>query len=436
MQTYLKNKNTLEKCHIYRMLRENANRDHISFHTPGHKVGAWDLTELSFSDNLSSPNGCILQAEKEIAEILGSYKSFILTDGSTSGVLSMLYAVKELGAKTVAFSEGSHKSVYNGCKLLGLTPLLYPTKMRGNIPYKAPMYEMTKEFAPIFEGADVIFLTSPDYYGNVEDLQGWRSYCDQRGKFLLIDGAHGGHLHFHKELYAGEVADVWVDGVHKSLPAFTQGAVVSARTQTLAEKLREGVDIFRTTSPSYPIMASVEYAVKFPQNERLERYAKETLSHPRVCFFDDWTKVCVLVGKYAFQMEKELEKQGVFAEFCDGNVLMFYLSPATSFEEIDGLKNRLFPLLNAYPYEEENKAQRIHTTLLLQKQAETEWVELENAVGCVCALNCGLFPPCTPLIWQGERIEKDQILLLQKANNVFGLKEKKILIYKRREEIK
>ena len=212
--------------------------------------------------------------------------------------------------------------------------------------------------------------------------------------------------------------------------------MVSARTETLAEKLREGVDIFRTTSPSYPIMASVEYAVKFPQNESLERYAKETLSHPRVCFFDDWTKVCVLVGKYAFEVEKELEKQGVFAEFCDGNVLMFYLSPATSFEEIDGLKKRLFPLLNAYPYEEENKAQRIHTPLLLQKQAETEWVELENAVGCVCALNCGLFPPCTPLIWQGERIEKDQILLLQKANNVFGLKEKKILIYKRREEIK
>ena len=401
-----------------------------SFHTPGHKVGTWDLTELSFSDNLSSPNGCILQAEKEIGEILGSYKSFILTDGSTSGVLSMLYAVKELGAKTVAFSEGSHKSVYNGCKLLGLTPLLYPTKMRENIPYKAPMYEMTKEFSPIFEGADVIFLTSPDYYGNVEDLKGWRSYCDQTGKFLLIDGAHGGHLHFHKQLYAGEVADFWVDGVHKSLPALTQGAVVSARTEILAEKLREGVDLFRTTSPSYPIMASVEYAVKFPQNEELERYAKETLSHPRILLFDDWTKVCALFGKHAFEVEKRLENEGIFAEFCDGNVLMFYLSPATSFEEIDCLKNNLISLFEEFPFETGNKSQRIHTPLVSRKQVETEWINLEDAIGRICALNCGLFPPCTPLIKVGERIEKDHVLLLQKANNVFGLKEKKILIYK------
>jgi arginine/lysine/ornithine decarboxylase len=126
MNTLLKNNAVLADCKIYQMLLENAQKPHFSFHTPGHKVGAWDITELSFSDNLSCPRGCIAEAEQDIAKILGAEKSFILTDGSTAGVLSMLYTVKALGAHTVAVCENSHKSVFNGCAVLGLTPLVYP----------------------------------------------------------------------------------------------------------------------------------------------------------------------------------------------------------------------------------------------------------------------------------------------------------------------
>jgi arginine/lysine/ornithine decarboxylase len=41
------------------MLNTHAKKKHFSFHTPGHKIGAWDITELSFSDNLISPQSCI-----------------------------------------------------------------------------------------------------------------------------------------------------------------------------------------------------------------------------------------------------------------------------------------------------------------------------------------------------------------------------------------
>jgi arginine/lysine/ornithine decarboxylase len=115
MDRFLKNKAVLAECKIYQMLKKNSGARHLSFHTPGHKVGAWDITELSFSDNLSCPRGCIAEAEKDIARILGAEKSFLLTDGSTAGVLSMLYAVKSLGAQTVLVCEASHKSVFNGC---------------------------------------------------------------------------------------------------------------------------------------------------------------------------------------------------------------------------------------------------------------------------------------------------------------------------------
>ena len=217
------------------MLSAHAHGKHISFHTPGHKRKGWDITELAYSDNLSCPQGCILDAERDIAKILGADKSFILTDGSTSGVFSMLHAAVALGVKRVAVCEASHKSVFNACAVLGITPLVYPQKTKAKIPYSPTMYALNREFFEIFSAADALLFTSPDYYGNIADLSEIRRYCDEHKKLLLIDGAHGGHLHFERGVYAGGYADMWVDGVHKSLPAFTQGAVVSARDEKTAE---------------------------------------------------------------------------------------------------------------------------------------------------------------------------------------------------------
>ena len=428
MERFLKNKAVLAECKIYQMLQANASKRHISFHTPGHKIGAWDITELSFSDNLSYPHGCIAEAEQDIAAILGADKSFILTDGSTSGVLSMLYAAKALGARTVAACEASHKSFFNACSLLGLTPLLYPCEYREKIPFVPTMYALNEKYGEILAQADALFFTSPDYYGNIADLAAAREYCDCTGKLLIVDGAHGGHLHFDRKLHAGAYADMWVDGVHKSLPALTQGAVVSARNKKVSAALSSAVDVFRTTSPSYPIMASVEYAVKYPRNVELENAVKNFQDHERVYHNADWTKLCILFGDKAFEVEKELEEEGIFAEFCDGETLAFYLSPATSGEEFALLQARLLQAFEKYPISGEKETQRIPAPLFLEN-AEKEWVALEKAEGRVCAGICGLFPPCIPLFQIGERISANKLKKMQNANNVFGLKDGKILVF-------
>ena len=334
------------------------------------------------------------------------------------GVFSMLYVAKSLNVKTLAVDRNSHKSVFNACKILGITPLIYENE--------GGMYL----FTDVFMQADALFFTSPNYYGNIPPLQEIRDFCDKNGKWLLIDGAHGGHLHFDKEKYAGSYADLWVDGVHKSLPAFTQGAVVSARTEVLGEQLKEAVDIFRTTSPSYPIMASVEYAVKYPRNEKLEKLALSLHAHERIEETQDWTKFCVKFGKYAFEAMKELEADGIYPEFCDGEYVCFYLSPATREEELRALFARLIPLFEKYPYEEKKKAERILTPSVLTKSMQTEWVELEESVGKICAMDCGLFPPCTPLLCVGEKITQEKVSLLKKADNLFGVREGKILVAK------
>lgn len=432
MRKIFTDEKALQNCKIFQMLDGQSRRAHLSFHTPGHKQNGFDITELSYSDNLSCPRGCIAEAERDIAALLGAEKSFILTDGSTSGILSIFHAARAMGVKTAAICEGSHKSVFNACALLGITPLLYPQKTKDKIPYQPTVYELSSQYAELFAKADALFFTSPDYYGNTADLQAARAFCDRTGKLLLIDGAHGGHLRFTKEIYAGSYADFWVDGVHKSLPALTQGAVASARTKEGAERLRTAVDIFRTTSPSYPIMASVEYAVKYPRDEGLEKAVRAYAeTQPRVRVQEDWTKVYAVFGKNAFEAEKTLEQQGVFAEFCDGNGIMFYLSPATADEEFQTLVEVLERLFEKFPVttaEEEIKAP------LVPIDGEKEWIPLDGAEGRICAGLCGAFPPCTPLFSLGERISKAKLELLRNADNAFGLYENRILVLKEKNE--
>ena len=426
MKHFRTDKQVLKNCKIYSMLKREARHKHLSFHTPGHKFGAWDITELSFSDNLSCPNGVIAEAERDISDLLGSKKSFILTDGSTCGIFSMLCASQ---IKTLALPKNSHKSVVNACKVLGIQTILLENPTDKNFQLQPPRVEMNAKS----EQADALFLTSPDYYGNVADLEYARALCDRKNKLLLIDGAHGCHLRFHKKLYAGTYADLWVDGVHKSLPALTQGAVVSARTETLAERLQNAVNLFRTTSPSYPIMASVEYAVKYPQNPALEKnvsdFAKEHSGY--IYLGEDWTKLCLKAGAAAFETEKELEKKGIFAEFCDGNVIMFYLSPATSEKDFSKLKKELLSLFKILPSIKEKD--NIETSFSDKTNTdasiltETEWLPLNDSENRICAEPCGIFPPCTPLIFKNEKISREKIRLLKKADNVFGLKDKQLI---------
>lgn len=429
MRKFLKDKKTLKTCRIFSMLEKGAKGSHLSFHTPGHKVGKWDITELSFSDNLSSPTGCIALAQREIATILGAEQSFLLTDGSTSGVLSMLHAARALGVKKIAAPVLSHRSFFNGCELLGLTPVLFQGKRLGEIPLPVQIEELSSSV----DKADALFLTSPDYYGNIPDLASIKAFCEQEGKLLLIDGAHGGHLHFEKKLYAGTYADLWVDGVHKSLPALTQGAVVSASTPKCAAALEKAVQMFRTSSPSYPIMASVEYAVKYPRNEKLERQARAfALSLKNVYFGGDWTKLCVRF-KNAEEIKKALERKGIYPEFIEGDLLCFYLSPATKQRDFKRLES-ILKRLEAYGLQFPKNGGEADPAPLFFEEEDGEWateeIPLSQSEGRICAKTCGLFPPCLPLILKGEKIERSKIEKLSNATSTFGLIENTITVVK------
>lgn len=403
------------KLYLADMLAAQERRKHISFHTPGHKKRGADITELSYSDNLSAPTGVIGQAQADIAHILGADASFLLTDGSTSGVYAMLMALRDAGVRKLAVPVCSHVSVLRGSSLMGLELIPVAQEFSGGIA-RQPTVDAVRH---AMETADALILTSPDYYGFFPDLGAIAELMQAQNKPLVIDGAHGSHLHG-TALHASNYASMWVDGVHKSLPAMTQGAVVSAKG-IWTDLLAESVPCFRTTSPSYPILASIEYAVKYPRNERIERAAEGVKRALGALENPDWSKIVIPFGKKSGDARRFLESRGVYPEFDDGNYLMFYLSPATRRREL----NKLVHLVKRLPRGEVASDARMrgrtgNTTVALLPQ---------EAVGRVCAQTCGLFPPCMPVLFPGDVVSGDAARRLSGAVSAFGLSDGKIIVF-------
>ncbi|MCD7728356.1 MAG: DegT/DnrJ/EryC1/StrS family aminotransferase [Clostridia bacterium] len=443
-------------CHILEIISANNN---VSFHTPGHKnesgycrtfpVALTDTTELSCTDDLSSPTGAIACAQRDIADIVGAKRSYITTDGSTSGVMAMLYAAKGRGGKIIV-PRNSHKSVWNACAILGLEPVIVQGGERGGVMLP-PSPEQIERLICADESISGLMITSPDYYGNIVPLKQYREILKKCGKLLIADGAHGGHLAFCDggQGYAGAYADMWVDGVHKSMPALTQGAIVHLNDLTLADRLEEGLSIFRTSSPSFPIMASVEYSVKYCDENR-QKIAQVMLmqadvrkrienSGYKVYPSDDWTKLAVDVfyaGIDSAAACQYLEKKSIYAEFNDGRYILFYLSPMTdeaslcrlvsALEEISQRQDVRGCFSPKFLPEED----RGNYGYLNAVNAPCEYIELEESLGRVCAANAGVSPPCIPVVAAGERITTAVISALAGADHCFGLENGKIKVVK------
>lgn len=435
------------RYHILECLQNNGSlRD---FHMPGHKAEAefsalfaaapFDVTELPYSDDLQCPRGPIALAQRDIAEITGADSAFITTDGSSSGVMALMVAAAKRGKKIVVF-RNSHKSVYNACKIFGLEPVIAEGKEEGGLLLPPSPEEVERACSQ----GDIagVMATSPDYYGNLAPLREYAEIAHKHGGILLVDGAHGAHLAFEENRrgYAGVYADAWVDGAHKNLPALTQGAAVLCRG-ALAEDIAEGLSVFRTTSPSYPIMASVEYGYKYlracPERILRAKEKAQAFKERFACYpSGDWAKLaldCKALGISPEEIVKRLQLKGIYPEMNDARYVLFYLSPLVScgaFERLsatlaeicsDKALQKTYREVQPYCY---GKGETIGYLKALA--SEWEYVPLARAEGRICAENAGITPPCVPLIVAGERITRGAIRALQGGKNTFGVAEGRI----------
>ena len=259
--------------------------DSARFHMPGHKgepvfntyadIFAIDFTETYGTGNLYTGEGPIRDAEVAAARYFGSEDCFFLTGGSTQGILAMLgTAVGRDGA--VLLDREVHKSVCYGCALLGITPyffsapLIEPFAVSGALPVKDAEAQLIAH-----PEIKAILLTSPTYYGIRRAIPEFADLCRAHGKLLLVDGAHGAHFPaVGLPTPVAEGADMAVLSMHKTLPCMGQGAVLLSAAGVDRRALRENTMLFGTSSPSYPIMASIDLARAYTEGPGHAEYRR------------------------------------------------------------------------------------------------------------------------------------------------------------------
>lgn len=446
------------KYEILAQLNKFKGKDKNRLHVPGHKnlgdfrsrfpVAAIDLTELSITDDLGCPVGAIKRAQDDIAEITGAKRAYITTDGSSSGVLAMLCVAAGYGNKVIV-TRNSHKSVFNGCRLLNLEPVIVQgAEVDGVLAPPSP--ELIETLVVNDVNIAGMIIASPDYYGNIAPLDKYAEVLKKYDRLLFVDGAHGAHLVLedNRAGYAGNFADMWVDGAHKSLPVLTQGAVVAVNNQNLIARAEEALSVFRTTSPSFPVMASVEYGYKyFINNPKYAVRAKEAVAAFKaelggLTFYpsQDWSKLAVdfkPLGVSPYLAQSFLEKKGIYPEMNDGRYLLFYLSPSTEPRNLNDLKSALLSVCASKKMKNTYRevppvpvAERTYSFLYAYRQ-KWEWVPLKNAVGRMCADNAGITPPCLPVVIAGEMVTEQAVAALSKADSTFGVVDGQIKVVKR-----
>ena len=440
------------KLYIYGALKSYRARRPARLHMPGHKANrkhfplfkdaALDITELPFADCLENPESILADAQRDIADALGARASFLLTDGSTCGIFAMIYMVRKRGGKVV-IPRNSHKSVYNACAALGVEPYVVQNNEKDGIllpPGAADIESALKKERDV----TAVLVTSPDYYGNIADLSAIEKVCRRYNKIFMVDGAHGAYLRFDADargLYAGECAHVWVDGSHKTMPTLTQGALLNVREESLVRDAVEGLNLFRTTSPSYPVMASIEYGVKYmdesgaPLIDDVRRelaLVRAKLQKAGIPFYAG-SKTLVLavdfggMGISPSAAESALQRRGIYAEMCDGRYLLFYFSPLTPPAQLRRLERgvraaaRMRSLRNTYEPTAGFACGVKKFSYLTANSLALEYVPLEKAAGRIAARNAGITPPCFPVVIAGEQITEAAVRALASARNTFGI---------------
>jgi arginine decarboxylase len=434
------------------------------FHMPGHKgqgmmgplgmaLAPWDVTELPGTDDLHAPEGAILAAERAYAEAYGARQSFLLVGGSTAGILAMLLALGK--NKRVLLARDCHKSAVAGVALAGhACDFIYPETAVG-APFCGVVTPEAVETALARRRADAVFITSPNYYGACADVAGIAEVCRRHSALLLCDQAHGAHFPFVPGLsaHAASAADLWCVSAHKTLRAMTQSAVLHASPACpLSDAhIRKTLSLIETSSPSYPLMLSLDWALNQAKTGEWERHTARVLAlrarfaaHPvaGVSLLEaagpfaalDFTRLVFLVngrGISGAMAQDALIGCGVVPEMADLASVVCITSPA----DPDAWYARLFAALTALPLGngrfsylppvavQKTPVLRVRDALL----SPSEPVLLENCAGRICAQAAGAYPPGVATLFPGERIEEADVrrmLAFREAGlSLFGVAE-------------
>lgn len=416
-------------------------------HMPGHKgdgsIEKYDITEICGADSLYEAEGIILESERCAGKIFGA-ETFYSTEGSSLSIKAMLYltclyAAQKGEKPLILATRNVHKSFVNAAILLDFDIEWLYGNNSSYLECKVSPEELSEYLKNAERLPTALYLTSPDYLGNIQDIKALSEVCHRFGVLLLVDNAHGAYLKFLSEsrhpIDLG--ADMTCDSAHKTLPVLTGGAYlhISKKAPTLFfERAKEALALFGSTSPSYLILASLDkFNGSLPDfvsfAEDCKEFKKAILSLGYTLLGDEELKITVdakKYGYYGFELAEILENKGIFTEFSDKDFLVLMLSPSNRQGDLE----KILSVFKEIPKKEEirlSSPRLVKPKRLMSPRAASMSLNVEipisEAVGeTLAAVTVGC-PPAVPILVSGEVIDEDATAVFE----YYGIKTVRVI---------
>lgn len=428
----------MEELPLYSALKKQEKLSRISFHTPGHKNNSkfqaidffkLDYTELPGTDSLYDAHTVIKKSEELMSKLFESKQTIFSAGGCTLCIQTMLKLALPYGGKIIA-SRMIHKSAVNTMAILNARVKWIMPNINENSGQFEQVDTAEIEKALFYNrDASCVYVTSPDYFGKIADIKSIAKVCKSYNVPLIVDNAHGTHLKFlHKDIHPITLgADIVADSAHKTLPVLTGGALLHIANKKYISKAKESMAIFGSTSPSYPIMASLDVCRDWLSKNGREAYSKLEKNILKIkdvalkkCLLDDFENVDPIrlslntakVGMLGIDAAEYFRKNEVEPELADRERVVFIATPLNSDDDLAKLKSLIinFPsdkaIKNYIPiFEEPIVAKTLHEAMFSQ----SEKISSANSVERICASTVCPCPPGIPILVPGEVITENSV---------------------------
>ena len=414
---------------------------------PGHKgtgplgIEQLDITEISGADSLYEASSIIAQSERNAGTLFGC-PTFYSTEGASQCIramvyLAMLHAKAQGKMPVIAAARNVHKTFLSAAALLDLqVDWLYPEDDTAYFCCNITADSLEAYFTACAVTPAAVYVTSPDYLGNLLDVAALAEVCHRHGALLLVDNAHGAYLHFlSPSRYPIDLgADLCCDSAHKTLPVLTGGAYLHlnpAAPAMLAQQAKNALALFGSTSPSYLILQSLDAAnavLDDPNYIRSLNTLRFQLEDCRTQLSlhgiftpvgNEPLKLTLYPRQYGYtgtELADHLRSHGIECEFADPDFLVLMATPAISAEDLQRLVDTLTSLPRRNPVQTmPPRIPRPETVLSIRDAmfSPCRTIPVSESLGRILASPSVGCPPAVPILVCGERIDETAIACFQ-----------------------